>query len=197
MNNRQQLFEEVKQVVFQLLTDKLPPHLYYHCLDHTEDVLREAARLAKAEQLSNQETLLVLLAAVFHDTGFIQSPQDHEARSCDIAREMLNKFPLTTEELDSICEAIMATKIPQVPMSKIAEVLCDADLDYLGRNDYDEISDRLFREIKHSNPNFSLSDWIKLQDNFLKAHHYYTATSQRERNEMKAVNHQRVINQIS
>jgi uncharacterized protein len=197
MNNRQQLFESIKQEVFQLLKEKLPNHLYYHCLGHTEDVVRESARIAKAEQLSNQETLLVLLAAVFHDTGFIQSPKDHEARSCDIAREMLKHFPLTDEELDMICETIMATKIPQAPKSKIAEVICDADLDYLGRTDYDEISERLFQEIKQTNPDFTQSEWIKLQDNFLKAHHYFTATSQLERNEIKAINHQRVINQIN
>ncbi|MCK9612757.1 MAG: hypothetical protein PHR81_00260 [Bacteroidales bacterium] len=40
----------------------------------------------------------------------------------------------------------MATKIPTKLKNKLEKLLCDADLDYLGREDYMEISNRLRRE---------------------------------------------------
>ncbi|MDA0973125.1 MAG: hypothetical protein O2867_05255 [Bacteroidetes bacterium] len=41
----------------------------------------------------------------------------------------------------------MATKVPQEPKDHLARILCDADLDYLGGDDYDEIAGGLYQEL--------------------------------------------------
>lgn len=56
-------------------TGSIEDRLAFHNIAHTLGVLRRAATIAEALQLSSKETMLVLIAAAFHDTV-----QDWEAR---------------------------------------------------------------------------------------------------------------------
>ena len=40
----------------------------------------------------------------------------------------------------------MATKMPQRPKNLLQQIICDADLDYLGRNDFFILSEKLHKE---------------------------------------------------
>ena len=178
-------FEAQCILVFGQLSEKLPKHLHYHCLEHTQDVIKEAIRIGENEGLNQHDLLLLKIAALYHDNGFIRSPHEHEKVSCEIAREQLKNTILSENDIDEVCLAIMATKIKQSPMDKISEILCDADLDYLGRDDFYEIGNRLFEEIKFSNENYNELDWNKLQIGFLESHHFFTETNISLRTETK------------
>ena len=110
--------------------DKLSHLLTYHGKHHTLDVLTVAERLCVAENMPDHETALILTAALFHDSGFLNHYQNHEMHSCTIARKVLPQFDYTEGAIEQICAMIMATKIPQTPLDHSAEILCDADLDY-------------------------------------------------------------------
>ena len=117
-----------------------------------------------------------MLHVLFHDSGFITQSKNHEELSCEIVREALPDFNYTHEEIDSICGMIMATKIPQSPTNLLEQIIADADLDYLGREDYWEISNNLFKEISFFGI-FTENDWLQLQINFLEKHRYFTHTA--------------------
>jgi HD superfamily phosphodiesterase len=171
--------------VFGQLSEKLPKHLYYHSLEHTQDVVNEAIRIGNSEGLNSHELFILKIAALYHDNGFIRSPHEHEKVSCEIAREQLKNTILTEKDIEEVCLAIMATKIKQSPMNKISEILCDADLDYLGRSDFKEIGSKLFDEIKFSNPTLTQLGWNKIQVSFLESHIFFTKTNIALRTEVK------------
>ena len=79
---------------------------------------------------------------------------------------------------------IMATKIPQSPKNHYEQIICDADLDYLGRYDYATNSNNLLQEIEFVKK-LTPKEWLQIQEKFLKAHTYFTATSQKLRNQNK------------
>ena len=108
----------------------------------------------------------------------------------------LPKFGYTDNEIDKVCEIVMATKIPQTPNSHLAEILCDADLDYLGRNDFDEISESLYEEFKFRKIITNREVWDNIQVNFFNSHHYFTATNRDIRNIQKVLNLQKIIERI-
>jgi hypothetical protein len=81
----------------------------------------------------------------------------------------------------------MATKIPQSPSDVLSEILCDADLDYLGRDDFYTIADTLFAEMKRMKLLSTETEWYDLQIRFLESHHYFTPTSQLTRSAPKRV----------
>ena len=153
----------------------LKPCYTYHSLEHTEFVVIAVELLAKEEGVTLRELELLKLAALFHDSGFLDSPNNHEEHGCKMVRRALEESDYSPEEIGQICGMIMATKIPQSPRTRLEEILADADLFYLGTDKYDRYSRHLFDELKYFNPKMSDNDWINLQVGFLEAHHFHTA----------------------
>jgi HD superfamily phosphodiesterase len=170
-------FTGVKKFILQKLKDDLPTHLSYHSIFHVKDVLQAATTLGKSEKLNSSDLTLLKTAALFHDSGFLFGPKDHELKSCDIARKYLPEFGYDDTQIDKICGMIMATRIPQTPKNHLEEILADADLDYLGRDDFFEISNFLFGEMKFFGVIHDEDDWNRIQVKFFEAHHYFTDTA--------------------
>jgi len=170
-------YEKAKTFVFAKLTADLLPDLTYHGIHHTRDVLSAVMMLAKAEQLSAAETLLIKTAALYHDIGFTEKYKDHEEAGCEIARKSLPMFGYNPVQTEEICGMIMATKIPQSPHNISEQILCDADLDYLGRKDFYPISNTLYQEFLHYGTVKNKLEWDTLQVKFFESHHYFTNTA--------------------
>lgn len=189
--------EEARINALNILKESLPHYLTYHSIEHTIDVYDETLRIAKSEKLDSNEDLTILLtAAVYHDIGFIVSELNHEQQSSIICMNHLPKFGYSDNQIDRVCEIVMATKIPQTPNSHLAEILCDADLDYLGRSDFDEISESLYEEFYFRKIISNRQVWDNIQVNFFNTHHYFTVTNCEIRNVQKALNLQKIIERI-
>ncbi|MBC6612101.1 HD domain-containing protein [Hymenobacter sp. BT507] len=161
----------------------LSPTLYYHGLHHTLDVVAQAESLADAEGITDaQERALLRTAAFFHDTGFLTTYQGHEEAGCALAHQVLPAMDYAPAQIERICELIMATQMPQAPGdSHLAQILCDADLDYLGRPDFLPISNTLLQELQARDKMQDLRAWQELQVKFLSEHRYWTRTALQRR----------------
>jgi predicted metal-dependent HD superfamily phosphohydrolase len=177
--------EKVTQSVFNRLRTELSPKLSYHSFEHTCDVLDASIRIANEEKLNEYEICLLKTAVLFHDIGFIYQSQNHESKSCEIAQETLPQYKYTTEEIETICGMIMATKIPQVANTKLEKIICDADLDYLGRDDFWKIADNLYHELVSFKIISNENEWNLIQINFLDSHKYFTNYSIKNRTPKK------------
>lgn len=170
-------FEKVKKHILAKLKKELPKNLTYHSLGHIKDVYSAAETLAKLEDVTGEDLTLLLTAVLFHDSGFLRQQKDHEAISCEIVRQILPNFDYTPEQIDRICGMIMATKIPQTPHNRLEEIICDADLDYLGRDDFFKIGNYLYDELSMYGLINNENEWNKLQERFLEGHHYFTTSA--------------------
>lgn len=181
-------FEVVKQLVLDKLSNDLHKNLTYHCVSHTIDVMESAERLAIYEGVNGHDIELIKTAALLHDLGFLESYQGHEDISIRMAGEMLPQYGYSDEDIEKIQGMIRSTQIPQTPTNKLEEILADADLDYLGRDDLFLIGQRLQYEwLKHG---FiaTLKEWHEKQLTFLKAHSYFTPSANKLRAKTKAEN---------
>lgn len=169
--------DKLQTRIVRRLEKELHPKFTYHSFYHTLDVIEASERIGMAEGLSDDEVNLVKLAAAYHDAGFIISDDNHEERSCEMLREEAADS-LEPEVIETLCSMIIATKVPQRPSNLMEKVLCDADLDYLGREDFPEISNSLFEEFKVRGVVQGEQDWINLQISFFETHKYWTAYSQ-------------------
>ena len=164
-------FSLLKSKVLADLDEKLAPLLTYHCRAHTEDVLFHTERIALSENINDPRLLLLMkIAALFHDTGFIEIYMGHEEQSCEIMVETLKDLDFEQPEIELMSNMIMATKMPQSPKPLQEMVLCDADLDYLGRDDFPVINKRLKNELLAFGFIKDLNEWNELQVNFLGKH---------------------------
>lgn len=170
-------FQKAKAYIRARQRKDLPKHLTYHSIAHVKDVYEAAERLAKAEGIKGEELTLLLTAVMYHDCGFMIQSKEHEAIGCGIARESLPQFDYSLEQIERICGMIMATRIPQTPHNKLEEIIADADLDYLGRDDFWTIGNKLFEELVMYGIIRSEDEWKTLQVRFLEQHHYFTDTA--------------------
>lgn len=184
----EETFEQLKENIYQRLRDELPDHAEYHCAEHTDDVLKSAELIAEKEGVDGQDLLLLKTAVLYHDIGFINTALNHELESCALAEGELPELGLSTHDLRRICGMIMATRIPQTPLTHLEEIIADADLDYLGTDQFEEIGARLFRELRFSNPNLTVERWNKIQTSFLEKHNYFTEFSKKHRAPKKEEN---------
>lgn len=180
-------FGALKEDILIILKEQLPQNLYYHSLEHVLDVYDKSIHYANLEGVQEPELTLLASAALLHDIGFIKQLHNHEEAGCLISKELLPKYGYTETEISIICELIMATRIPQSPHSKLAKILCDADLDYLGRDDFWSIGNTLFRELLQLNSIKNEEEWNQLQVKFLEKHAYFTQYANESRAEKKAL----------
>jgi len=178
-------FNDLQELVLNKLEKELPEHLYYHNVKHTVDVVTQCELIGWAEGLDDHQLLVLKTAALFHDTGHTVSYAEHEERSVDIAREILPNYDYYCAEIDEVCRIIRATKLPPKPSNLLEAIICDSDLDYLGRTDFVPVSNTLFDELKVQNPSLTLNDWNKMQVKFISSHQYFTKTGRNLRNVKK------------
>jgi class 3 adenylate cyclase len=185
-------FTDIQEIILDKLEMDLPGYLFYHNVKHTVDVVTEVELIGWAEGCTDEEILLLKTAALFHDAGHIVAYDNHEYYGTQIAREMLPEYNYSSEQIDRICSIIMSTKLPPKPTNLLENIICDSDLDYLGRSDFIPVSNTLYEELKAQNKMGSLNDWNKMQVKFISGHQYFTKTAR----SLREVNKQQQIDRI-
>ena len=177
-------YPEICLRILKDLEENLPAHLTYHGLEHTIDVANVINHYIEHLKIDEGMAKLLRIAAVSHDYGYIVSPINHEERSI-IAIEPYLKNTLTPDEIDIVNGLIRATKVPQQTNTIYEEIIADADLDYLGREDYDVLSNKLYQEFIYFDFVSDYKEWLNLQIKFLEKHKYHTDFAKTHRQGLK------------
>ena len=167
------LYDEIHHQVFRLLEIELPSFLTYHSPQHTAYVIHQTEILAAIYDVKSKDLFMVRTAALFHDIGFIRQYKNHEDAGCEIASGFLKNF-ISEEDIKAICDIIMATKIPQSPLNLHAQIVCDADLEYLGTDQFYPVSQLLFQELHYIDHELDHAAFRQVQIDFLNNHQYHT-----------------------
>ena len=175
----------LQKFIVKELKSKLSNKLTYHGLDHTDRVLDICQRYAELMQISGRNSILLDTAALMHDTGFLFTYDDHEAASIDYSKEILPKWNYNRSEIEKITKIIMATKIPQKPNTLLEQIIGDADLDYLGTEQFYPIGEKLYHELMAFNKIETEEEWDRLQVDFLKNHQFHTPFAKQYREPVK------------
>ncbi len=164
----------LRKTILGMLHGKLSKDLHYHGVNHTLDALKTSDLYLRHIKITKHEAQLLRLGILFHDIGFIISINDHELNGAEIAKDLLTRFNFETQDIDIIVGLILSTKVPQLPNTVLEKMICDIDLDYLGRSDFYKISNYLFEELQLIRDLKNKNEWNKIQVKFLEAHQYHT-----------------------
>ena len=178
---------KVEQHASKLL-ERLPVELYYHNADHTLDpkvgVVAIADYHSLNERVSPIERDLIIAAAYFHDTGYLEQKENNEPIGARIAGNVLPSLGYSPLEVEMIQMMILDTKVPTNPRNNLSQILCDADVDNLGRKDFFERGEKLRKEVGVEHKQV----WYQGSIKFLESHEYYTKSAQDLRDEGKKKN---------
>lgn len=178
-------YDKAREYILSRLQSELPDNLTYHCFEHTMDVYESSIFLAGQLELDPESLVLLKTAALYHDCGFLTTYGGHEEAGCALVREKLPEWGYSPGQIERICRMIMATQIPQTPLDLASEILCDSDLDYLGRDDFKRIGATLFAEFLDKGIVQGEESWNRLQQGFLGGHKYFTSYSRQHREPVK------------
>jgi predicted metal-dependent HD superfamily phosphohydrolase len=181
MMNYSQILEDVKDEVTHLFENNKANTLPYHNLDHTTVVVSKAAEIGRNYELDDKDFFIVVTAAWFHDTGYLNGPvQDHELRGVAGAENFLQSKEIDLAIIHQIKDCIMATRMPQNPHNLLEQIVCDADLYHLGTAAFKEINKQMKKEVElRSNRKISKDEWRKGTITLLEGHHYQTKYAQK------------------
>lgn len=191
-------FEDFKDRMFSMYEQKLPKKYYYHNLNHMKDVVEQVENIGRAEGINDEDMHILKTAALLHDAGFMQTYKDHEHAGMELARQMLPNEGYSQEQIDRICRLIECTILTEEPQNLLERIIRDADLDYLGRDDYFPVSQELYKELLEMNLiKENDFEWCQGQITFLQEHTYYTDYSRKVRNPVKVKHIQWLQEQIT
>ncbi|MDA3906430.1 MAG: HD domain-containing protein [Bacteroidales bacterium] len=182
-------FYSAKQYIINRLHSELDPKMVYHDLKHTINVYYAALEYSKLEKISEYSTKLVLTAALYHDSGMLIDYQNHEEASVRICEQELPKFDYSEDDIKTIVRLVRKTKLLEEADCILENIICDADLDYVGREYFFIRSMKLLYEWKLlKKHDYSLVEWLDIQVSFLENHHFYTKSAQSLREDTKRNN---------
>lgn len=177
--------KEMIEFVVDFLKTKIPAEYYYHNYLHSLYVMEKAVEIGTREGCPQGDLELIAVAALWHDTGYVNQYKGHEEESCRLATHYLPLYGYRMEEIERICGMIMATKIPQQPQTRCEEILADADLEYLGTEQAAELANDLFKEMNALNSKLTKESWRKMEIGFLSGHQYFTGFCKKHKQPQK------------
>lgn len=155
-----------------------PVDFPYHDIEHTKSVVRSASFICEYEQVDDQTCTEIILAAWFHDVGYAEDPQNHEALGCQFLENFLIENGVTDLNNERLSKLIQATNLVTQPTSLAEQIIKDADLHYLGTHAYLDIAEDLRTEWKRlKGVEYTDLEWSGVNLDFFKYHQFYTATA--------------------
>ncbi|MDR6760417.1 putative metal-dependent HD superfamily phosphohydrolase [Flavobacterium sp. 2755] len=184
------LIEQSEDFVGNLLKDKLSNLYSYHNFNHTFTVVTAVKELCKKEDVESDDKEALLVAAWFHDTGYIQGYEDHEAKSVKIAVDFLKEKGKSEKFIELVSSLILATAKDYHPKTHLEKIIKDADYAHLMGTEYVTTCELLRLELKNTGiVNFSNAEWTKENLNFLlNKHRFYTDYALRKWQPLKEKN---------
>jgi len=140
------IIEKAENFVLELFKEHLPKTFIYHDFTHTKRVFKSTKEIIENSQINVNEEEILLLAALFHDTGYIKVIEGHEEESVKIASRFLTDEKVNQNTIDGVSKCIMATKFKEMPNSKLEEIIRDADSSHFSKDYFNEASEFLRKE---------------------------------------------------
>lgn len=170
------LIIEVEKFVFSFLSKSIHPNYVYHNLTHTQRVVKSTKEISAFLEIEKGPLENLVIAAWFHDTGYVDGQENHEVKSVQIATEFLKAQNISEERVQAIGALILATKITTEPQNSLEEIIKDADCAHLASKNFLEMVSLLRKEWELSlDKKYTDAEWIELNLSFLsQKHSYYT-----------------------
>ena len=167
MKNNNPILKDAAEYIFNLFKEKLPTDYVYHNYNHTLETVVACKKISKSYNLTSRDFEVLMLAAWFHDTGYIETYENHEEVSIKLMKEYL-EGNYSLEDIAEIESLILSTKHKAVPDGSLQEILHDADYINLGTKKFIHRADLLRIEWEQIlQKKYTEIEWVNIQLKFL------------------------------
>lgn len=175
--NYERLTEQVRAHVKSYFAGNEKEQLTFHDISHTEAVVAATNQIAGHCQLNEHDLFVVTAAAWFHDIGYFMrgTGMMHEQQSAGLASGFLFSAGVDNSTVNQVENCILATRMPQNPVTLPEQILCDADLFHLGTDEFSERNKQMRKEYEAThNVRVSKGEWREGAIRLMQSHQYHT-----------------------
>lgn len=188
------IIELTEAYVLSIFEHDLPPNLYYHDLNHTMSVRETALILGAHYDIGEANMEAMELAALLHDTGYVEAYQGHEIVSAKLAKNFLSQHNYPAEQLHLVIELIDATKLVYEPKNLLQRIIKDSDLNNMGQKRYMKTIANLRHETKlFLGTEYTDAEFMEMNLRFMDGHSYFTDKASDLFDKKKAENRKKVV----
>jgi len=192
------LLKTVETFVKELLKKELPESMYFHNFEHTLLVVEGVKIIGEQNNVSENELLLLTLAAFLHDVGYTKQYIGHELASAEMAQDFLHENGLESHQIEVVLNCIMATKYPQMPNNHLEKIICDADFYHFSLQNYIVFAARLKREWEENlRLVYSDREWDAINIKMLMGHEYFTTFGKQTLQKKKNLNIEKLMQRFT
>lgn len=196
--NYQQLFIDIEEYVVNIYETHGREALTYHNLEHTQYVVKKATQITAHYDLLEEDVLVILLAAWFHDVGYLfGEPLGHEERSVDMMREFANKNNFPEDVVNKAADCILATKLNSKPENLLEQIVSDADCYNLGTKRFKKSNQFVYTEMQALGSQMSELDYHRKAAAMLEQQTYHTKYVQEKLKDSKLENMKKLKKKIT
>ena len=105
-----------------------------------------------------------------------------------MSKDILPEYYFSDDHIETISSLILITKVAEKPSNLLESIIRDADLEYIGSDDFEKISEYLKKEWLECGVVENDSQFYKIQYEFLLSHNFYTAYMQENGRDHKKKN---------
>ena len=210
---KKSIFKQLEKRVNYLMENELPADISFHNNGHTQLVQKEVKALGKLSKLSKEEIEILNISALFMNTGYTISYEDHEKGSLKIASEYLNEIEYPQEKINQVLELLLVPFGSTAPTGLMKKLMNDAYFSYYGLKKFRAREERLLKELKARTEDFDPTEeeWQTQSLQKLKQHTFYSKaaidryvdrkktniTKTKTRSEREAKKEEKKINEFS
>jgi len=173
--------QDVEEYVFNKLENELPENLYFHNIKHAMNVSSTVELIGRAENLNDEEMLIIRTAAVFLNSGFLTDYRRHEDYRCEFASDILPLFKYSESITLKVCHLLGVSFDKMKPASKLEKIMFDSYYDFLGKVDLQGAALALFREQNEYGIAENKKQWIENFISLVEKYEFYTLTASKMR----------------
>lgn len=189
------LVSKAEVYVLHFLNEKLDNTYVYHNISHTQRVVEKAKEICENIEISDDDKENVLIAAWFHDVGFVKGAENHEEESISIVKNWLEEQNVSEDKIVAVTKIISATKMNTEPESLLEKIISDADCAHLASKKFFNYVSLLRKEWELTGAKkVTDSEWIKENIKFFtQQQKFYTEYALKNWSKAKAKNLSKLI----
>jgi predicted metal-dependent HD superfamily phosphohydrolase len=174
-SSRYSLIDKANEFVEPIFHSQGSDVFVYHNIGHTKRVVNSAKQIAEHYSLKDEDYIVLLIAAWFHDVGYFDDAKHHEKQGAVLAEQFLQSQKADLLFIEKVKNCIMATRMPQRPNNLVEEILCDADLFHLGSEEFFDNNKLMRKEFQlRCDSTMDKDRWRTKSIELLTNHRYHT-----------------------
>ena len=169
--------DDIEEITFVKLNKSLPKELLFHDLSFFLSFYTEVEVIARGEQVSLEQLLVIRTTALIYNLGFTESYQNSIEASKKVAKQELSTYHYSQKQIEKVIYLLSIMKFDEIPTCIEGKILFDAYFSFISKINSSNLTARLKSEIAGKQDIEHNEQWWKEKFDFIEKNNFLTETA--------------------